>query len=911
MSAVPSTPNLVVDGRRVVLREKETILELARRSGLEIPTLCHVPGLAPEGGCRLCMVELGNGQLAAACHTQAQNGMELRTTSDELRSLRRELLRWIAEAHPGSTSAASASAFAQLLAAHGLGGGLAGALGGNGCAAREGAVQEHPYLRFEASKCITCRRCVQVCDGVQGAEVYGVLGRGGATQLAIGPRDAWSSSTCVSCGACVEACPTGAIADRDRPHGAHASRADDGTHRTRSTCGYCGVGCQVDITTAAGRVQHIDAARDADVNRGHLCAKGRYAHGWQRSSERLTTPLLRDGDGFRAISWDEALDFAARRLGELRDAHGGRALGLMTSSRSTNEAAYLLQRLFRSELGSNHVDCCARVCHSSTALALSLATGTGAASACYDDLERARCLVVAGANPTEAHPVVGARIEQAARRGVPLIVIDPRQISLVDHAELHLSPRPGTNVALFGALAKLLLEEGLVDRAYLAERCEGLAELERFAADLDLEEALRTCELEEATVRAAARRIGGGPTLFVTGLGLSEVAQGVDGVLMLCTLAMLTGSIGRVGAGMLPLRGQNNVQGAADMGSMPDRVTGYQPLDDEAMRARARELWGAEPPLEAGFTIPRMLEAARRGELRGLWIQGEDLAQSDPCEQEVLEALRSLELLIVQEMFLTDTAREAHLVLPAAGVLEQDGTFTNGERRIQRVRAAVSPPTGARPDWEVALEVGKRLGSSWSYASPAAVMEEIARFAPSLFGGVRYERLERNGLHWPCPTLDHTGTPRVHQGGFLRGKGKLHAIPYLENAEHDVPGFPLTLITGRVLQHYNVGTMTRRTPQQVLVARDELELCAEDARALGIADGDPVEIESRWGRTQAPARVSERVREGQLFLSFHFPETHANRVVGPVADPRSHCPQYKAVAVRLRKLPRAEVASPR
>jgi formate dehydrogenase alpha subunit len=902
MSAVPSTPSLVIDGRRVVLRERETILELARRSGIEIPTLCHVPGLAPEGGCRLCVVELGKDQLAAACHTQAQHGLEIRTSSTELHALRRELLRWIAEAHPGSAGAAGASAFARLLTAHGLGGGLASALDSTRCAPLAAEAPEHPYLRFDAGQCITCRRCVQVCEGVQGAEVYGILGRGGATQLAIGPRDAWSSSTCVSCGACVEACPTGAISDRDRPQGSRSAPGVASTRTTRSTCGYCGVGCQVDIASDGAHVQHIDAARDADVNRGHLCAKGRYAHGWQRSSERLTTPLLREGDAFRAVSWDEALDFAARRLREIRDAHGGRALGLMTSSRSTNEAAYLLQRLFRAGLGSNHVDCCARVCHSSTALALSLATGTGAASACYDDLERSRCLVVAGANPTEAHPVVGARIEQAARRGTPLIVIDPRRISLVDHAELHLAPRPGTNVALFGALAKILLEEELVDRAYLAERCEGFSELERFAAELDLAEALRTCELDEATVRAAARRIGGGPTLFVTGLGLSEVAQGVDGVLMLCTLAMLTGSIGRVGAGMLPLRGQNNVQGAADMGSMPDRVTGYQPLDDAAMRARARELWGVEPPREPGYTIPRMLEAARRGELRGLWIQGEDLAQSDPCEHEVLEALRVLDLLIVQEMFLTDTARHAHLVLPAAGVLEQDGTFTNGERRIQRVRAAVPPPRGARADWEVAVELGQRLGLRGSYATPAAVMEEIARFAPALFGGVRYERLEREGLHWPCPTLDHSGTPRVHQGGFLRGKGKLHAIPYLENTEHDVPGFPFTLITGRVLQHYNVGTMTRRTPQQVLVARDELELCAEDARALGIDDGDLVEIESRWGRTQTPARLSERLRPGQLFLSFHFPETHANRVVGPVADPRSDCPQYKAVAVRLRRL---------
>jgi formate dehydrogenase alpha subunit len=650
------------------------------------------------------------------------------------------------------------------------------------------------------------------------------------------------------------------------------------------------------------------------VNRGHLCAKGRYAHAWQASPERLRCPLLRRGSPedprWQEISWEEAMRHAAQRLAEIRDAHGPGALGALTSSRSTNEAAYLLQKLFRSAIGTNNVDCCARVCHSSTALALSLATGTGAASASYDDIERAACIVVAGANATEAHPVVGARIRRAARGGVPLIVIDPRRIELVECAELHLALTPGTNVALFNALAKLLLEEGGADRAYLASRVDGLEELEAFLARLSLEDAARASCVPVPALRAAARRLAAGPALFVHGLGLSELWQGTASVLALANLGMLTGSIGRPGAGMLPLRGQNNVQGNADMGGAPDRVTGYQALDDPGMRARARALWGAPPPARPGLTIPEMLDAAARGEIRALWIQGEDVAQSDPNEQRVAAALARLEFLVVQEIFPSETARYAHLLLPSASSLEQEGTFTNAERRIQRVQPALPPPGEARPDWEVVRDAARALGAAWAYASPADVMDEIARFAPQLFGGVGYARLGADGLQWPCPDRNHPGTPTLHAEAFLRGRGCLTCVEYADSPEHGVDGFPYLLVTGRVLEHYNVGTMTRRTAQRELCARDDLEIAWEDALREGIADGAEVEIESRWGRTVASAVVSQRVAPGTLFLSFHFPETHANRITGPARDPRSNCPQYKATAVRLASGAQVSAAPP-
>jgi formate dehydrogenase alpha subunit len=890
-----------LDGLSVVAHAGDTILAAATRAGCgdRIPTLCHIEGLEPLAGCRLCVVAVaGEGRPVAACSTPVREGMVIATDNAELRLLRREVLELLMAAHPGAAlddprGGRESKAFVGLIERFAA---TSPRKQSAVATRRHDEPYTHPYLRFAAERCITCRRCLQVCEDVQGEFVFAIGGRGGGVSLRFGTEQDFAASPCVSCGACVEVCPTGALFDRDRS----GLMVGADLVATRSVCGYCGVGCNVEVVADGKGVVRVAGERESPVNAGHLCAKGRYAHGWASSTERLTQPLLREGERFLPVSWAEAMNWAARRLRELSATYGADSLGVLTSSRSTNEAAYLLQKIFRILIGTNNVDCCARVCHSSTALALSLATGTGAASASYADIEAARIIVIAGANPTEAHPVIGARLRQAARRGTRVVVIDPRAIELANYSTLHLQIEPGTNVALFNAMARVLLEEGLENHSYVAGRTENLDELRALCENVDIRDAAEICGVPSEQIREAARLIARhGPALFVTGLGLSELTQGTDSVLALINLALLTGSIGVPGAGMLPLRGQNNVQGNADMGSAPGLVTGYQPVADVSVREHLRACWGAAPPANPGLTIPEMLEGARAGRIRGLWIQGEDVAQSDPNETAVRAALGRLDLLVVQELFLSETARFAHLVLPAAGALEQDGTFTNGERRIQRVRRAVPAPGMARQDWQIAADLATALGATWRYETPADVMEEIACVAPALFGGVSYRRLEGAGLQWPCPTPEHGGTTMVHAEGFVRGRGRFFAVPYLATTERRCAEFPYILITGRILQHYNVGTMTRRTPNRELVGRDALVMHPADASACGLEDGDLAFVKSRYGASQAPVHLENGMRPGTVFLSFHFPETHANSLTSGLVDPRSRCPDYKVTAVSV------------
>ena len=859
-----------INGQAITPLSGETILEAAKRLSIDIPTICHAEQLHPEGGCRICLVECeGEDRPMAACHSAINPGMIIHTDTEKVETLRSQLHE-LYDHHRHTITPCSTT-----------------------------TQETHPYLSLNLAACVDCRLCLNVCEQVQGQFVFSVSGRGAKKKISIGDLDTFADSPCVACGACADICPTDAIINRDvLNHSAHQKTV-------RSTCGYCGVGCQIAVAVDedTNQVLSIEGVNDALVNKGHLCAKGRFSHSYLKSGDRLTQPLIKTADGsFKEATWPEALKLITSTLTQMVKTHGSSSVGAFTSSRSTNEACYLLQKFFRSILLSNNVDCCARVCHSSTALALQLVTGTGAASSSYQDIESSSCILVAGANPTEAHPIVGARIKQQVLKGTPLIVIDPREIELAEYADVHLQLIPGTNVALFNGLAKILHDNGDIDEPYLLERIENYEEFKGFIETISLPEIVDSTGVDLESMKKAASLIcssQAGGTLFVHGLGLSELEQGTASVMTLCNLGMLTGSIGKLGSGMLPLRGQNNVQGSADMGSMPDQFTGYQSVADPAARQRLQKIWGSLPPEEPGLTIPEMIDAAAAGSIRGLWIQGEDIAQSDPNESHVRAALETLDFLVVQEIFFSETCHFADVILPAASYLEQEGTFTNGERRIQHVKPVVASPGESLPDWLVVRDAANLAGAQWSYQNPSEVMDEIAEVAPHLFGGVSYSRLDQNGLQWPCPSYESSGTATVHGSGFLRGKGALTTIDYRPSSEHHISGYPYLLITGRTLHHYNVGTMTRRSRQSSLSSRDFLEINPKDAKREKIKDGDIITVQSRWGQIAVPIKYSTRTAPNTLFLSFHFPETHTNQLTGPALDPMSKCPQYKATAVRL------------
>ncbi len=888
---------LTVDGRPVPARG--SLLESCHAAGVRLPAFCHDDRLSTGGHCRACLVE-ADGRFVAACTTPARAGMKVSTGSERLRDYRRDLAElMLSESRPRGWVGA-------VLADWGADGrrygapaeGAARPRGGRDGAPRAGPAaidRSHPYLRLDLSRCILCRRCVRACEEIQGQFVYAVEGRGAASRLTWG-GGRFADSACVSCGACVSTCPTGAIGDADRERAPAADRV------VRTTCSYCGVGCQLEVHAAGEAVAHIEGVAAAAANRGHLCVKGRYAHAFARHRDRLTRPLVRRRGTLEPATWEEALEIVARELLRLRGSLAG-----LSSSRCTNEENYLFQKWFRAGLGTNDVDCCARVCHAPSAAGMREAFGTGAATNSLADLERADLVMVVGANVTEAHPVTGARIKQAALRGAGLIVVDPRRTELAAVADVHLRVRPGANVPLFNALACALVEEGLVDRAFLARRVEGWEDYEPFIRAHTPERWEAVTGVPAEAVREAARRYGrAARPMMVHGLGVTEHYQGSESVMLLCNLALLAGALGRPGVGVNPLRGQNNVQGSADMGCQPDLLTGYQRVDDPAVRARFERAWDRPVPAAPGRILPEMLEAARRHEVRGMVIFGEDIVQTDPDQGRTRAALAALEFLVVQELFLSETAALAHVVLPGASALEKDGTFTNGERRIQRVRRVLPPAGEARADWEVLCALMAATGFPQVAESPARIMDEIARVAP-LFAGVSYEALEGDGLQWPVPAPGHRGTAILHAKDFPRGKGRLTRVDYEPSPAFRAappPGLEpgLTLVTGRVLAHYNAGTMTRRTRNVALAGADALEIHPGDAAARGIRDGDRVAVVSVRGEAHAVARVTERVAPGALFLSFHFPETATNAVTGDVRDRLTGCPEYKVTIVEVRRL---------
>jgi formate dehydrogenase major subunit len=888
-------PRLTIDGRTVEVVHTATILDAATSAGIDVPTVCADPRLTPSGACRLCIVTVdGHDRPVTACTTPVRDGMTVETATPTLVDLRRTLLELLARDHPaGAVTAAPSEPFHRLLAEHGLTG-----MASDGDDAS--LVDEtHPLINVDLNRCIECWRCVRICEEVQGQFTWRITQRGAASRIVPDSGGAFAASSCVSCGACVDTCPTGALEDKNLLH------TPAPTAWTRTTCPYCGVGCELHVGTSDEHIISVVPALDAPVNRGHLCVKGRYAHGFVHAPDRQTRPLIRDFDGrWRAASWDEAITTAAKGLQAALHSGGPGAVGVLGSARATNEDNYLLQKLARTVLGTNNVDCCARVCHAPSAAGLNAVFGTGAATNSFADIEAARTILVCGANATENHPIVGARIKQAVLRGAHLVVIDPRRIELADYADVHLAPRPGTTVALLNAIASTIVAEGIGDERFIAARVEGLDTFATFIAEWPPERTEAISGVPADEIRAAARLYATAkPAMAFHGLGVTEHTQGTDGVMCLANLALLTGNLGRPGTGINPLRGQNNVQGAAHMGCEPAHLPGYAPLADA--RARVGAIWGADVPAEPGLDVMEMLDAADRRTMRALVAVGWDLLHTQPDTTVTRRALDRLDTLVVVDLFLNETARELGTIfLPAASAFEKDGTFMNSERRVQRVRAALTPQGEAKPDWEIACLLAAALGRGdlFRYQTAAEIWDEIRRvWQPGT--GMTWARLDTpGGLQWPCPTEDHPGTDILHTETFGVAHGAtatLRTIDYQPTLEQTTDEFPFLLITGRDLYAFNTGTMTRRSATAVLRATDRLELSPLDAEPLGLHDGDPIEVHSRYGTTTLPAAVTDRVQRGVVFTTFSDPATAVNRLTGPQRDPVTHTPEYKVTAVQL------------
>ena len=903
-STAEKTVSLTIDGFAVTVPEGTSIMRAAMEIGIKVPKLCATDRVDAFGSCRLCLVEIeGRAGTPASCTTPVAEGLKVTTQNQRLGRIRRNVMELYISDHPLDclTCAANGNCELQDMAgAVGLREVRYGYAGENHLDTEKDA--SNPYFTFDPAKCIVCSRCVRACEEVQGTFALTIDGRGFASHVAAGMNENFLDSECVSCGACVEACPTATLMEKS------VIEAGQPEHSVVTTCAYCGVGCSFKAEMKGAQVVRMVPWKDGKANHGHSCVKGRFAWGYANHRDRILKPMIRERitDPWREVPWDEAIGRVASEFRRIQAQHGKGAIGGITSSRCTNEETFLVQKLVRAVFGNNNVDTCARVCHSPTGYGLSRTFGTSAGTQDFDSVEEADVIVVIGANPTDAHPVFASRMKKRLRQGAKLIVIDPRRTDLVRsphiEAEHHLPLLPGTNVAMLNALAHTIVTEGLVDSAYIEERCD----LEAYTA---WERFIRRPENSPETVsgytgvpsdqiRAAARLYAtGGNGAIYYGLGVTEHSQGTTAVMGMAHLAMITGNVGKRGAGVNPLRGQNNVQGSCDMGSFPHELSGYRHLSDAATRQMFERDWGVSLDPEPGLRIGNMLDAALDGSYRGIYIQGEDILQSDPDTHHVAAGLAAMECVVVQDLFLNETARYAHVFLPGSTFLEKDGTFINAERRIGMVRKVMQPRNGYA-DWEITQLIANAMGMEWHYSHPSEIMEEIARLTPT-FAGAHYDKLEKQSVQWPVNDKAPDGTPIMHIGTFVRGKGNFFITEYVPTDEKTGPRFPLLLTTGRILSQYNVGAQTRRTENVVWHDEDRLEIHPHDAEQRGIRDGDWVRLASRSGETSLRARVTDRVAPGVVYTTFHHPDTQANVVTTDYADWATSCPEYKVTAVQV------------
>jgi len=896
---------LSIDGQSVTVPEGTSIMRAAMEIGTQIPKLCATDMMDAFGSCRLCLVEVeGRTGTPASCTTPVAEGIVVRTQTERLKQLRKGVMELYISDHPLDCLTCSANGDCELQDMAGAVGLRDVRYGQNGEQhPNPGIDASNPYFTYDPSKCIVCSRCVRACEDVQGTFALTIAGRGFGSVVSAGMQESFLGSECVSCGACVQACPTATLNEK--------SIIEIGTpeHSVVTTCAYCGVGCSFKAEMRGEEVVRMLPYKDGKANRGHSCVKGRFAWGYATHRERILKPMIRAKitDPWREVSWDEAFAYAASEFKRVQETYGRDSIGGITSSRCTNEETYLVQKLIRAGFGNNNVDTCARVCHSPTGYGLSTTFGTSAGTQDFDSVEHTDVVMIIGANPTDGHPVFASRLKKRLREGAKLIVVDPRRTDIVRSARVeaahHLALLPGTNVAVLTALAHVIVTEGLADEAFVRERCDW-QEFQDWAAFVSLPQnspeatALAT-GVDPTELRQAARLFAtGGNGAIYYGLGVTEHSQGSTTVMAIANLAMATGNIGRPGVGVNPLRGQNNVQGACDMGSFPHELPGYRHIATDSVRESFEQLWGVTLNKEPGLRIPNMLDAAVDGSFKALYVQGEDILQSDPNTKHVAAGLAAMECVIVHDLFMNETANYAHVFLPGSTFLEKNGTFTNAERRIQRVRKVMAPRNGLE-DWEVVIALGKAMGFEMNYDHPSQIMDEIAALTPT-FAGVSYAKLDELGsVQWPCNDQMPEGTPVMHIDHFVRGKGKFVITEYVATDEKTGPRFPLLLTTGRILSQYNVGAQTRRTANVVWHDEDRLEIHPHDAEQRGVCDGDWVRLASRAGETTLRSLITERVAPGVVYTTFHHPDTQANVVTTEYSDWATNCPEYKVTAVQV------------
>ncbi|MDO8645751.1 MAG: formate dehydrogenase subunit alpha [Candidatus Planktophila sp.] len=891
---------LEIDGRSITVPAETSIMRAALEAGIDIPKLCSTDRLKAFGSCRLCVIEVdGRNGTPSSCTTPVTQGMKVSTQSERLDRIRKGVMELYLSDHPEHCATGDECEVHGVARKVGV------------TSSRYASVDTHlglkkdesnPYFTFDSTECIVCNRCVRACDEVQGTFALTIENRGFEARVS-SSGTSFIESECVSCGACVQACPTGALTEKT------LLTIGSPTSSVITTCAYCGVGCSFKAEMRGEEVVRMVPLKAGGANEGHSCVKGRFAYGYATHSDRITKPMIRNAitDPWREVSWSEAIFFAADGLKRIQSESGVNAIGGITSSRCTNEEVFVVQKMVRAAFGNNNVDTCARVCHSPTGYGLGQVFGTSAGTQDFESVEHSDVIMLIGANPTAAHPVFASRMKQAIRRGAQLIVIDPRVIPLVRTpgvvAAHHLQLMPGTNVAVINALAHVIATDGLISREFVEARCDAQSfkEWEDFISLPEnspeaLEESSR---VPAAQIRAAAHLFASAKNGSIYyGLGVTEHSQGSTMVMGIANLAMATGNIGRKGVGVNPLRGQNNVQGSCDMGSFPHELSGYRHISNPDTRKIFNDAWGIELQSEPGMRIPNMFDAAIVGEYRGLYVQGEDIAQSDPNTSHVHAALRAMEMVIVQDLFLNETSKFAHVFLPGTSFLEKDGTFTNAERRINRVRPVMKSKTG-KSEFEVTCDLATAMGYPMSYENGAAIMDEIAATTPT-FAGVSFAKLDECGsIQWPCNEAMPEGTPMMHVEKFVRGEGRFMKTPYVPTDEKATRKYPLLLTTGRVLSQYNVGAQTRRTSNNIWHTEDILDVHESDAELRGIADGSWVKLSSRVGETILKARITEEVPAGVVYTTFHFPESGANVITTDFSDWATNCPEYKVTAVEI------------